>query len=107
MQYINHILSGEHKSHGYFSFQGRGCDSGARSPATPLSLWRTGIIGVCRQLATSFTVAELELEPGSWCPAPRSSYHTICFSKGTDFMSVIKQAAENRHVFETKIRFVC
>lgn len=107
MKNLNYILSGRLSHMATPSSKGKGYDSGEWSPPIALSLWRTGIMGFCKQLAISITVLKLELEPRPWCPGSISFYPTICFSKETDFVSlVIKQAAENRF-FETKIRFVC
>lgn len=96
MKNINHILSGGLSHVATPSSKGKRRASGACDPPTALSLWRMGVMGFCKQLAVSITVAKLKLEPRSWCPGPISFYPTICFSKETDFISVIKQAAENR-----------
>jgi hypothetical protein len=63
--------------------------------------------GFGRELATSSTVAKLELEPRFWCPGPISFHQAICLLKESDFISIIKPAAESRHILKTKIRVVC
>lgn len=60
-------MNKENKSHlsGELTLVPRECDSRTCSPATPLSLEERddGMMGFCRLLATSITVAKMELEP--------------------------------------------